>query len=63
MLTWEDYKKHVREKSPEIGQDIDDIERISSNMDLDELNRKDPAALVSILCNNSKESSVNQKTQ
>ena len=29
MGTWDDYKKHVREKSPEIGKDMDEIEALS----------------------------------
>lgn len=29
MATWKDYKQHVRETSPEIGKDIDEIEAVS----------------------------------
>ena len=29
MATWDDYKKRVREKSPEIGKDMDEIEALS----------------------------------
>jgi len=29
MATWDDYKKHVREKNPEIGKDMDEIEALS----------------------------------
>ena len=29
MATWDDYKKNVREKTPEIGKDMDEIEALS----------------------------------
>ena len=29
MSSWTDYKKHVRETKPEIGEDLDEIEAIS----------------------------------
>ena len=29
MATWDDYTQHVREKSPELGKDMDEIEALS----------------------------------
>ena len=29
MATWDDYKKNVREKTPEIGKDMDEIAALS----------------------------------
>ena len=45
MATWNDYKKHVRETTTEIGQDMDEIEQMSSNLDLEQFNRDNLAAL------------------
>ena len=55
MVTWNDYKNHVRESSPEMGQDMDEIERISSNLNLEELNQINPAVLLKTLRTNEKE--------
>ena len=46
MTTWNDYKKHVRETTKEIGQDIDEIERMSSNLDLEQFNQDNFAVLI-----------------
>lgn len=45
MATWNDYKKHVRETSAEIGQDMEEIERMSANLDLEQLNQDNLAVL------------------
>lgn len=29
MATWQDYKKHVRETSPELKKDLDEVESLS----------------------------------
>ena len=49
MATWKDYKKHVRETSTEIGQDMDEIERMSANLDLEQLNRDNLVVLQNTL--------------
>ena len=49
MATWNDYKKHVRESTAEIGQDMDVIERMSSNLDLEQVNRDSLFALLNAL--------------
>ena len=29
MANWQDYKKHLRESSPELGKDLDEVEALS----------------------------------
>ena len=46
MVTWNDYKKHVRETTKEMGQDMDEIESMSSNLDLEKFNQDNLAVLM-----------------